>query len=384
MVQKSVFIIVVLMLFLSLVLPAVSALGLAGQKLGPITYKPGLSMANHYSVLGTDKPIEVFADGGILPGISVSEIVNNQFDLIIDFPTNQYVPPGSYILGLTVKEVSPPEAGISSQVSVSKNIEVIVYSYDKDIQASLYAPNVNQGRNATFQLGVQSRGYPDIDEVYARINLFNSSRDKRGSVETERKPLLGLESISFTPSFDTQLFPSGNYYAEALIFYDGKYKTANTTFLIGVMDLILNNYTAQLHPGFNEFEIIVTNGWGNGLRNVYARLFMNDTEMVQTPSMDLSPWERGVLKAIVNIKNDPGTYAAILRLYFEGESKEIPITLVVLSAVPLEPPLEIEKELQIAKVFTFIPVMVSVVIIFIAILIGIYLLRKKRKWKDEW
>ncbi len=376
--NRSLFIItgIILLVF---IIPSVSALGLAGQKLGTITYKPGFSMTNHYSIIGTDKPIEVSADGGILPGIAVSEVIDNEFDLIINFPEDRYVPPGSYSFAITVKEASPPEAGISTQVAVSKNVEVIVYSYDKDIQASLYAPNINQGRNVTFQLGVQSMGYPDIEEVYAKINLFNSSRNKLGSVETERKPLLGLESVGFTPSYDTHLFPSGNYYAEALVFYDGKYKTANTTFLIGVMDLILNNYTTELYPGFNEFEIQVTNGWGNGLRNVYAKLFIADREVVQTPSIDLGPWQPGTLKAIANIELEPGTYAALLQLYFESERKDIPLQIIILPLV--EPIQEIEKEIQVAKVWSFIPALASIIIILLVL--GIFLLRKKRNRGSE-
>lgn len=362
-----------------LVIPLVSGLGLAGSKIGLITYKPGFHFTNHYTILGTDKPVEVSADGGVLPGISVSEVINNEFDLIIDFPEDHYVPPGLYRFAITVKEASPPEAGISSQVAVSKNVEVIVYSYDKDIQAALYAPNINQGRNVTFQLGVQSMGYPDIEEVYARINLFNSSRNKLGSVETERKPLPGLESVGFTPSYDTHLFSSGNYYAEALVFYDGKYKIANTTFLIGVMDLILNNYTSELYPGFNEFEIQVTNGWGNGLRNVYAKLFIADREVVQTPSIDLGPWQPGTLKAIANIELEPGTYAALLQLYFESERKDIPIQIIILPVV--EPIQEMEKEIQFAKVWSFIPALASAVIILI--IIGIFLLRRKRSRGSE-
>ncbi|MDO8655891.1 MAG: hypothetical protein Q7K45_01520 [Nanoarchaeota archaeon] len=369
-------------MFLVLIIPSVSALGLAGQKIGPIDYKPGFSMTNHYSIIGTDKPVEVSVDGGgVFQALSVSEIINNEFDLIINFPADQYVPPGSYFIGLTVKEVAPPEEGISSQVAVSKNIEVIVYSYDKDIQASLSAPNINQGKNITFNMGVQSMGYPNIDEVYARINILNSSRNKVGMVETERKPLAGLESLGFSPSYDSHLFPSGNYYGEALVFYDGKYKTANTTFLIGVMDLVLHNYTSELYPGFNEFEMTVSNGWGNGLRNVYAKLLMNDAEIVQTPSIDLSPWQQGLLKAIVNIEKEPGMYNATLQLHFEGEQKEVPIQLTVLALVQSPAPRAIEKELQIAKVFTFIPAIISAVIILIVI--SIYLLRRKRKTGNE-
>jgi len=380
MIQRGLISILALMLLLLVLVPTVSALSLAGQSLGTITYMPGVSITNHYSIFDTDKPVEVLVDGGILSGISVSDVVDNEFDLIIDFPQNYYIPPGSYNIGLTVREVSPAEAGISSQVAVSKSFEVIVYSYDKDIQASLYAANINQGKNVTFQLSVQSMGYPDIEEVYAKINILNSSRDKVGGMETLRKPLPGLEGVSSSSSYDTQIFPSGSYYAEALIFYDGKYKTANTTFLIGIMDLILNNYTTQVYQGFNDFEITVTNGWGNELRNVYAKLLIDDGEIVQTPGLNLGPWQQAVLATIVNIEQEPGTYNAALHLYFEAENKEIPIELVVLPPL-LALPAQTEKELQIAKVSAFIPaILSSTVILFI---MGVYLLRRKKTVENE-
>ncbi len=368
--------IVVLFLF---IIPSVSALSLAGQKLGTITYRPGLTITNHYSIFDTDKPVEVVVDGAGIFELSVSEVIDNEFDLSINFPADHYIPPGSYNIGLTIKEISPPEAGISSQVAVSKSFEVVVYSYEKDIQASLYAANINQGKNATFQLGVQSNGYPDIEEVYARINLFNSSRNKVGSIETERRALPGLESITFTSSYDTQLFSSGNYYAEALVFYDGKYETANTTFLIGIMDIILNNYTASVYPGFNHFEIFVTNGWGNELRNVYAELFMEGQKIVQTPSINLGPWQQSSLKSIINIDLPAGNYGAILKIYFESENKEIPILVTILSWP--EPQAEMEKQLQITKVSAFIPAILSTIIIIV--IMGIYLLRKKRSIGSE-
>ena len=102
---------------------------------------------------------------------------------------------------------------------------------------------------------------------------------------------------------------------------------------------------------------------------------------MQTPSIDLSPWQQGSLKAIVNIEKEPGTYNATLQLYFEGEQKEVPIQLTVLAPIQPPAPLEMEKELQIAKVFTFIPAVISTIIILIVI--SIYLLRRKRKTGNE-
>ncbi len=375
--------VLVMMLFTLLcIMPAISALSLAGARLGTITYQSGTSFTNHYSILGTDQPVIVTVDGGgQFPGIFVSEVVDNEFDLLVNFPEEVYVAPGSYTFALTVVENSSRQEGISSQVAVSKVFEVVVYSYEKDIQASLSIPNINAGRNVTFQLTVQSMGYPDIEKVYGQIALYNSSRQEVGRLVTETKSLPGLESLSFQPKHDTDHFPTGNYAAKAVVWYDGKSEAVNSTFLIGSMDLIVNNYTAEFNSGFNEFSVIVTNNWGNILRNVYARLFIQDQQLVQTPSLELEPWQQGELKAILNIEFPPGTYAGALKLYFEGESKEVPVGIIILPVI--EQQQETEKELQVAGALVFIPALLVIVIILA--LMAIYLWRKKkRKKKEEW
>src|SRR3989338_5169995 len=109
MIQRGLISILALMLLLLVLVPSVSALSLAGQSLGKITYMPGVSITNHYSIFDTDKPVEATADGAGIFELSVSDIINNEFDFTIHFPADRYVAPGSYSIGLTVKEVSPPE-----------------------------------------------------------------------------------------------------------------------------------------------------------------------------------------------------------------------------------------------------------------------------------
>ncbi len=386
MTKKEFIGIVVLVLFMLLfIMPAVSALSLAGARLGTITYQPGASFSNHYTIFGTDQPVIVIVDGGEqFPGISVSEVIDNEFELLVNFPEEVYVAPGSYNFALTVVENASQQEGISSQVAVSKVFEVVVYSYEKDIRASFSIPNINAGRNVTFQLTVQSLGYPDIEKVYGQIALYNSSRQEVGRLVTETKSLPGLASLSFQPAYDTDNFLTGTYSAKAVVWYDGKSKTVNSTFLIGSMDLIVNNYSTEFNPGFNEFSVIVTNNWGNILRNVYARLFIQGQQLVQTPSMELEPWQQGKLQAILNIESPPGTYAGVLKLYFEGESKEIPVAIMVLPAEPAMEKQEVEKEIQIAGLWGFIPALLVAVILLIVILIYLSKKKNEKKGKEEW
>lgn len=365
-----------LILFFLLSSPLVTALALGGKALGQIIYKPGETITNHYTIYGSDQPVSVLVDGGVFKYITTSEVVNDEFDLIINFPENEFIPSGFYSLALTVAEDSGSQTGISTQVAVSKTFEVVVYSYEKDIKVYLSVPNINEGSNLNFRLGVQSVGYPDIDEVYGQIEVFDAENKKRGTVVTEKQSLNGLESLAFTPSFDARTFPTGTYRAEAIVWYDGKYKVANTTFLIGNMDLILNNYTAVFQPGFNEFFVQVTSNWGNPLRNVYALLFVNGSELVYTPSINLDPWQQGVLKAIAKVTFPPGEYEALLVLFFEGEKKEIPIRITIVAPEVQEIVEEVQKEIQETRRFSLIPAVITSLILMI--ILGIYLWRRKK------
>ena len=368
---------------LLLIMPAVSALSLAGPRLGTITFQPGASFTNHYTIFGTDQPVIVTVDtGGIFPGITVGEVVDNQFDLIIDF-TQEVAPlPGSYTFALTVVENTSFQEGISSQVAVSKTFEVVVHSFEKDLYASLSVPNLNEGSKATIQLVVQSVGYPDIEETYGQVTISNFSGQEVGSVETAHRPLPGLESLSFSLPYDTSNFPTGNYAAKAVVWYDGKFKAANTTFLIGSMDLILDNYTAEFYPGFNDFTVLVTNNWGNSLRNVYVRLFVNGQQLVHTPSITLEPWQQGKLEAILDLELPPGEYPALLKLYFEGESKEIPLAITVLPIV--QQPQEIEKKFPPGGAAGLVFLLSAAVAIALLVIFYAWRRQVRKKDKENW
>ena len=369
----------ILTLFLALLVsPSVQALTLAGKKISPITYLPGDTIVNHYTLGGTDQPVEIKVDKGPFTNISVTEVIDNKFDLVIHFPQGEYVSRGSHIISLTASEVGSPGAGVSAQVAVSKTFEIIVYSSEKEIQVNLAAANVNEGSKVTFQLTVTSIGYPAIGQVQGVISVYNHSRTLLGQVVTEARALPGLGSTTFSQQFDSALFPTGEYWAKALVTYDGQQKKANTTFLIGSMDVLLQNYTTELSPGFTEFFIRLKNNWGNVLRNVYAKVMVNGTELLQTPSLDLNPWQEGELKGIMKVDLPPGTYPALLTIYFEGEFKEFPITLRVVAPVQEELLLAqpVEKEVQQAKSLLLFPMIVAIMLLLSVLLL---LWRRKRQ-----
>ena len=98
--------ILIIVLFFFFLVPLVQGISLSGQKLSPITYRPGITITNHYVISGSDTPIEVVVDKGPFRDITITPVINNEFDLVINFGADEYVPPGSRSFGLTAREVS--------------------------------------------------------------------------------------------------------------------------------------------------------------------------------------------------------------------------------------------------------------------------------------
>ncbi len=366
-----------------LLLPMLQALSLSGKLLSPITYRPGETIVNHYLITDAKSSVEVMIDNSTFHNFSVSEISGDEFDLTLNFPENEHIAPGSYSFGLSVREKqnsSASNAGIGTLVAVSRVFQVVVYSYEKEIQVSLSVPNINQGNNAAFVLTVTSLGYPDINAVRGDVTFYDAQNNLLGKVSTLTQSLKGLESLSFTGSLNTSALPASNYLARAVVWYDGKEKSANTTFLIGNMDVLIGNYTSVFQPGFNEFVIVVTNNWGSTLRNVYAKLFVQGKELIQTPSLDLEPWQEGTLKGIVKIDLEPGTYPALLKIFFEGEVKEVPITITVVSPSSEETAKNESASPPTSK--SSASVIFAVISALVLVLVLIYLLMRRGK-KNE-
>ena len=375
--------ILIIVLFFFFLVPLVQGISLSGQKLSPITYRPGITITNHYVISGSDTPIEVVVDKGPFRDITITPVINNEFDLVINFGADEYVPPGSHSFGLTAREVSDflseGEGGIGSLTSVSKVFRVEVYSYEKDIRVSLQAANINEGGNVTFQLSVANVGYPNIEKLQGEITVFDQENRELGRVVTPVKPLKSLKGREFKVPFPASNLPVGEYWAKAVVTYDGKQESANTTFLIGNMDIIVNEYTSELQSGFSEFAVKITNNWGNPLRNVYAKIFVNGQELLQTSSINLEAWQKGELKGIMKVDLRPGSYQGRLGLFFEAAAKEVSIFLTVKAPlsenISSTPPMVQEPQSLDLGLWVFFSVIVAGIIVA-------FLLYKNRG-KDE-
>src|SRR3989338_9681496 len=113
MVKKKIYFI----LLVIIILPFVQGLALHGNHLSPIIFEPGKKIMNHYVIDDTDKKVIISLGGELLEYVRVTEVVNNEFDLIIEVP--ETLPePGEYWFSLHATEIGDSE-GVGSLVSVN-------------------------------------------------------------------------------------------------------------------------------------------------------------------------------------------------------------------------------------------------------------------------
>ncbi|MFH1276552.1 MAG: hypothetical protein ABIH82_05570 [Candidatus Woesearchaeota archaeon] len=373
---NSIFFIILFISFISF-MPSVFSIGLTGAKLGTIIYEPGKQIINDYVVSGTNLETEVSIGGELSEYVTINEVSHNRYKMIINFP-EELIEPGTYSFTLTASEKpNEQEAGIGSFLSVSKRFEVKVYSFEKDLVASLSSPSVNINSTVEFKVGLESQSYSDIGSLQAVIRIYDSNSEEKGKVFTEQTNLLSLASKTLKASFDTTGLPAGNYKAKAEVFYDGNKKEIESEFKIGNLDLILRNYTTELTTGFSEFEAVVFNNWGNQLKNVYAIISINDKEELQTPSINLDGWQEGILKGIIKTDLLPGNYAGVIKLFYEGEHKEESANFIILEEVKPE---LIQAESELSKKNSIIWMMgMSVIVLVVVLLILVMSMVFKKK-----
>ena len=81
------------------------------KKLSPVTYIPGSKIVNHYVVSDTNYPVEISISSEPFSHIYTTSVINNEFDLILDFPAEEFIPPGSYTIGLKAAEMPSGSMG---------------------------------------------------------------------------------------------------------------------------------------------------------------------------------------------------------------------------------------------------------------------------------
>jgi hypothetical protein len=376
-----------LIILIFLFLPSILALGVAGEKLSPIIFIPGKTIINSYQIVGEQGDNSVTILGDLSEYLAVSDIVNNQFDLIITFP-NEMVEVGDYRFTLLIEEGGDQKfgEGAGAKIAIRLNFDIVVYSQEKDLLASLSISDVNEGENLGIVVNANSKSYKDIEEVKSEITIYDLNNEVLGTVSTDKKPLKSLESTNLYASFDASNLIYGDYWAEANVFFDGDSKSAKTKFKIGTKDILLKEHTKKLNVGYSEFFAKVVSNWGNELKNVYLVLEINGDTYLQTVTTSLKPWEEKSLSGITSIDLPIGEYDAKLRLFFEDQMKEENIKIKIIEKLIKEKIDLDEKELgdeDIDGSFINLNFFVVMFLLIVLIITTVILRKKYSEEKNE-
>ena len=317
------------LLMLFFLLPSISAVTLTGAKLSPIIYEPGKVITNHYVISGqTTEEIDIVIDGALKEYVSMSEIIDNEFDLLIEFP-EKYLEEGTHDFSLAVEEIADPTLGAGAVTGVALNFMVEVYSMDKVVYASLITPDISEGEPLPITLTADSRTYQNISLLSGIITVYDDENVSLGEITTDTGVLPALGTTTLQTTFDASSLTAGEYSAKALVIFDGLEDSAKSSFKVGARDVTLVNYTSALEQGFGTFSATVSNEWGKDLENVYLKLFVNDEEMLQTPTGRITAWGQEQFEGIARIDLPLGLYDGNVEVYYDDDLKIFPVSLEI-------------------------------------------------------
>jgi len=357
----------VLVLAFCLSITTVSAIGLQHQKVGTITYQPGLELDIPIGVRNFNHEIEITVGGdfsrfGTLGPITDGAGGSKDVTLHIKFPNNLDVEPGLHVISVQATEIGTVEGTVSALTSIRKNFKVEVYSKEKDINVEFSAPDANQHEKVDLTIGVQSWTYEDIFSVYGEIAIYDADNNEVSKIQTQRTSLKSGDSVSLLATLDTANLKPGTYNAEAMIFYDGETKVISDEFKIGTLMIKITGATSAFQSGqIQEVLIDVESVWNNPIHEIYGEFYVAGENVLQTASIDLGSWEAGTLSGYWNVSLPPGNYDAVAEVHFEDVESTKKVTITV------------SKSLKVGGINMWIVGTVGSLLVIIIILIAILL-----------
>lgn len=313
--------VIMVVLLFCIVASSAYGLGLRGNHLSPIIFEPGKKIVNHYYIDDTNKEVKITVGGDLIEYVRVTEVVDKQFDLIIEVP--ETLPePGTYWFSLQATEIgSEEESGVGSLLSVNLRFLVEVPPHGKAISISFDVPDVNEHQPIPLSVNIVSKGLENISSLTGTITVYDLKNSSIVSLNLKEKALPALASTSLSANLPPDKLSSGKYWAGAVMSYDGEEKRAQDAFKVGNLNLLLLNYTSQLEQGFGSFHALVENNWGNPIQIAYATVFIDGKELLVTPTVSLGPWQRGELRGILRTDFLPGNYSGSIHLFYDGLSR---------------------------------------------------------------
>jgi len=276
-----------------------------------------------------------------------SEESEKTFTYTVDLPEKLLA--GEHEAKIAAAELPPEgvEEGIYIGATIVVTSQLIVkvpypYKYAK-IRLSVGKADVN--KTTSFYVEVENLGEQDLVNMQASIEILSATNQKIAVLKTNTKTIAAKTRGELIARWKADVNP-GNYRAIATLVYDeGKIASSEMIFSVGslkveVIDISVRNFRLG---EIAKFDIVVENKWSEEVKNVYARLQIQDENNnlianVKTPSIDLQPLSRGVLNAYWDTAGvQEGSYSGKLFLNYANQviEKELK-TKITLNSIEIE------------------------------------------------
>jgi hypothetical protein len=218
------------------------------------------------------------------------------------------------------------KAVVKADLAVISKLTITVPYPEKYAEAKAYVLDTEAGKPISVNLPVFNKGSVNLDEVYAKVEIYSADGEKLDEVVTGKQSIKKGESAKFIAE-SSKKYEIGEYKAVATVYYDDKTTFAETYFNVGeltleVRSLVVDKFTLG---DVARFDILLYNQWSSELKNVYAEMQITDdnnkvyTEF-KTVAANINSHEIGRLEGYWYTQDVmPGFYYARITLHYANK-----------------------------------------------------------------
>jgi hypothetical protein len=322
-----------------------------------------------------------------------------QVEYEISFP-EEPPKPGEHKIELVVRPF-PADTKGSEGTTIAANIALISQLIVRVPYPGMYADGKlyisgaeSPDTPATFEIAVYNFGTEDIQDAYAKVEIFGPTWEKLADFYTDNRSIKSKDEAKLRASWKPDV-NKGTYTAVATVNYgDKQFKLQQNfdvgTFMIDVSDISVNKFRLG---DVAKFDITLLNSWNTEMEGVYVEMTVEDSAGnvmtdFKTSTVDILPNQEGKLEAYWYTEGvAPGIYKVKLIVNYAGKvtQKEYDFEVSTNSITNLGLVGHAVTEEEVKDVTTQ-GVLILLVIIVLVLLIGMniawfYFLSKKIKGK---
>lgn len=359
-----------------LIMPSIMALGVVPGKL-IIPYAPLREEEIIFDVWG---PTSVEAETDCPDIITINETIEatdeNRAKIVAQIKLPEKMTPGKNTCGVIItKKQANGTQTLGTAVKIIAVIEIDVPYPGRYAIMSLNAPNAMPNEDLGIYTTITNLGTEELD-VQADIIIKDYKNNTINTRKTNRGRLGSKESGNFGVTFNAGTLESGKYIAKAIYDYGTEIISAEKPFVIGQLQLELNDYTKEISSNsISPFQVKATSLWGNPLENVYAEIKIfgkdgNVTSSAKMPSITIGPYGTETIDGFIDARRiAPGNYSTEIILH--ADKNEFMNKVIIMATEPKKE----EISLSIfASPYAFLIIILAIIITDI---IYMYMLRKK-------